>query len=145
MDAALDGFHHVKLPVSDIQRSLDWYQRVLGLEVTIEFVEDEVLMGVALSDPGQTVGLALRRDPERAAAIAGFDPVALCVPTEDALRAWQQRLDGLGEPHGAIVEGHAGSVLTGLHDPDGIEIRLYRPAAVTASSTASGASRAQPQ
>ncbi|MGH3982378.1 MAG: hypothetical protein ACRDST_06755 [Pseudonocardiaceae bacterium] len=35
------------------------------------------------------------------------------------------RLDGLGEPHGGIVTGHAGWVLVGLHDPDGIEIRLY--------------------
>lgn len=73
------------------------------------------------------MGLALRRDPECAAGLSGFDPVALCVPAADALRAWQQRLDELGEPHGPIVEGHVGSVLTGLHDPDDIEIRLYQP------------------
>jgi hypothetical protein len=31
-----------------------------------------------------------------------------------------------GEPHGGIVQGHkGGSVLVGLHDPDGIELRLY--------------------
>jgi len=65
--------------------------------------------------------------PERAAAMAGFDPLALCVPTAQALKAWQQRLDDLGEPHGGIVTGHAGSVLVGLRDPDGIEIRLYQP------------------
>jgi catechol 2,3-dioxygenase-like lactoylglutathione lyase family enzyme len=127
MDATLNGFHHLKLPVSDIRRSLDWYERVLGLRVQLEFVEDGVLMGVALTDPAETVGLALRHDPARAAAIAGFDPVALCVPTSEALRAWKQRLDDLGEQHGGIVTGHAGSVLVGLHDPDGIEIRFYRP------------------
>jgi hypothetical protein len=39
---------------------------------------------------------------------------------------WRQRLDALGESHGGIVTGHGGgSVLVGLHDPDGIEIRLY--------------------
>ena len=122
MDATLGGFHHVKLPVSDIHRSLQWYERVLGLRVHLEFVEEGVLRGVALSDPGQTVRLALRHDPERAASIAGFDPVALCVPALDALQAWKQRLDDLGEPHGGIVAGHAGSVIFGLHDPDGIEI-----------------------
>jgi catechol-2,3-dioxygenase len=74
------------------------------------------------------MALALRHDPERAASIAGFDPVALCVPAADALQAWQQRLDDLGEPHGGIVAGHVGSVIVGLHDPDGIEIRLYQPA-----------------
>ncbi len=75
------------------------------------------------------MSLALRHDPERATAIAGFDPVALAVPAGDALLAWQRRLDDLGEPHGGIVTGHAGSVLVGLHDPDGIEIRLYQPSA----------------
>jgi catechol 2,3-dioxygenase-like lactoylglutathione lyase family enzyme len=128
MDATLSGFHHVKLPVSDIHRSLGWYERVLGLRVQLEFAEEGVLKGVALADPGETVALALRHDPERAAGIAGFDPVALCVPGPDALQAWQRRLEDLGEPHGGIVTGHVGSVLVGLHDPDGIEIRLYQPA-----------------
>lgn len=129
MGAPLDGFHHVKLPVSDVRRSLDWYERVLGLRVQLEFVEEGVLEGVALTDPAETIGLALRHDPVRAAAVAGFDPVALCVPTPEALQAWKRRLDDLGEQHGGIVTGHAGSVLVGLHDPDGIEIRLYRPEA----------------
>jgi catechol 2,3-dioxygenase-like lactoylglutathione lyase family enzyme len=127
MDTVLRGFHHVKLPVSDIDRSIEWYERVLGLRVCLEFVEEGVLMGVAVADSAETVALALRNAPERTAAMAGFDPVALCVPTVQALKAWQQRLDDLGEPHGGIVTGHAGSVLVGLHDPDGIEIRLYQP------------------
>ena len=127
MDTILRGFHHVKLPVSDIDRSIEWYERVLGLRVFLEFVEEGVLMGVAVADSAETVALALRNAPERTAAMAGFDPVALCVPTTQALKAWQQRLDDLGEPHGGIVTGHAGSVLVGLHDPDGIEIRLYQP------------------
>ena len=73
-----------------------------------------------------SVRLALRHDPARAAAVAGFDPVALAVPTRAAVGAWQLRLDELGQPHGGVVTGHrGGSVLIGLHDPDGIEIRLY--------------------
>jgi hypothetical protein len=34
-------------------------------------------------------------------------------------------LDKLGEPHSGIVVGHIGWVIAGVHDPDGIEIRLY--------------------
>ncbi|MER5625534.1 VOC family protein [Streptosporangium sp. NPDC002544] len=41
------GFHHVKLPVSSVHKSLEWYRRLLGPEVAIEFVEDGVLRGVA--------------------------------------------------------------------------------------------------
>jgi len=67
-----------------------------------------------------------RHAPERAAAMAGFDPIAIGVPTGDKVVAWRQRLDDLGVPHGGIVSGHFGAkLLVGLHDPDGLEIRLY--------------------
>jgi catechol 2,3-dioxygenase-like lactoylglutathione lyase family enzyme len=127
VDKAINGFHHVKLPVSDVPASRDWYARVLGLTAHIDFVEDGELMGVAMRDPDGSMDLALRRDPARAAALAGFDALALLVPTADALDRWQRHLADLGEPHGGIVTGHAGRVLVGLHDPDGIEVRLYLP------------------
>jgi len=123
---ALGGFHHVKLPVSDVATSRDWYVRVLGLEVDIEFVDDGVLRGVALVDPDRTLSIALRHDPARAAALAGFDALALGVPTRDGVAAWRARLDELGVPHGGLITGHhGGSVLVGLRDPDGVELRLY--------------------
>jgi catechol 2,3-dioxygenase-like lactoylglutathione lyase family enzyme len=127
MDTAVNGFHHVKLPVTDLARSRDWYTRVLSLQTHIEFVEEGALMGVAMRDPGCSIDLALRHDPARAAALAGFDPLALRVPTPAALQAWQQHLEDLGEPYGGIVTGHVGRVLVGLRDPDGIEVRLYLP------------------
>ena len=122
----LSGFHHVKLPVADLSRSRDWYTSVLGLRVEIEFVEDGVLHGLALTDASGRLRLALRLDPVRAAALAGFDPISLEVPKRDDVEAWRGRLDDPGQPHGGIVTGHkGGSVLVGLRDPDGIEIRLY--------------------
>jgi catechol 2,3-dioxygenase-like lactoylglutathione lyase family enzyme len=123
---ALSGIHHVKLPVSDLARSRAWYESVLGFTVDIEFVEEGVLRGLALTDPGRSIALALRRDPVRAAALVGFDPLAILVPTRDEVLAWRAHLDALGRPHGGVVTGHrGGSVLVGLHDPDGLEIRLY--------------------
>lgn len=124
--SALSGFHHVKLPVSDVARTRDWYQRVLGFQVVIEFVEDDVLMGVALADAAESLSIALRHDPARAAALSGFDAMALRVPSRSEVKQWCARLDDLDEAHGGVVTGHkGGSVLVGLHDPDGIEIRLY--------------------
>lgn len=120
------GVHHVKIPVSDVARSREWYERVLGMQVALEFVEDGTLMGVALADPAGTVQIALRHDPVRAAALADFDPLALAVATRDDVDVWRRALDDLDEPHGGVVTGSTGgAVLVGLRDPDGIEIRLY--------------------
>ena len=125
-DVVISGVHHLKLPVSDLERSRAWYEHVLGFEVVIEFVEDGEVAGLALSRDGCPTQLALRRDPPRAEALAGFDVVALLVPTRQDVHAWKAALDEAGEPHGGVVTGHGGgAVLVGLHDPDGIEIRLY--------------------
>ena len=122
----LSQIHHVKLPVSDLPASRDWYRRILGFEVEIEFAEDGELRGLAMTDRDHTLRLALRLDPTRAAALSGFDPVALAVPTREDVQAWAEYLDTAGQQHGGVVTGHnGGSVLVGLHDPDGIEIRLY--------------------
>ena len=70
-------------------------------------------------EPGNAATLARARD-------AGFDAVALLVASRDEVHRWRTQLDDLGEPHGGLVTGHlGGSILVGLHDPDGIEIRLY--------------------
>lgn len=127
MGATISGFHHVKLPVTDVARSREWYERVLGLEVEIEFEEDGVVRGVAFGvPPGDVGGIALREDPAHAAGLAGFDPVALLVPEREQVEQWRHRLDELGVPHGGVNTGHhGGKVLVGLRDPDGLEIRLY--------------------
>src|SRR4051794_9998751 len=99
----LSGIHHVKLPVADLARSRSWYESVLGLHVEIEFAEDGVVEGLAMADPAGSISLALRHDPVRAAALSGFDPIAIAVPTRDAVQQWRRRLDELGQPHGGVV------------------------------------------
>jgi catechol-2,3-dioxygenase len=115
----------VKLPVTDVLRSRDWYGRVLGFQTEIEFVEEGVLMGVAMRDAANSLHLAFRSAPERAAALAGFDPIAVAVADRSELEAWARHLDELNQPNGGIVAGHIGWVIVGLTDPDGVEVRLY--------------------
>jgi catechol 2,3-dioxygenase-like lactoylglutathione lyase family enzyme len=121
----LDGVHHVKLPVSDLARSLDWYRTRLGYEVEIEFVEHGALMGLALRHPNGGPRLGLRLDPERARAAAGFDYFAIGVPDKQALEAVAERLRSYGERNAGIHFATIGWILPGTHDPDGHEVRLY--------------------
>jgi catechol 2,3-dioxygenase-like lactoylglutathione lyase family enzyme len=68
----LAGIHHVKLPVTDLARSREWYQTLLGYRIQIEFVEQGQLMGYALEHPngGPLLGLRLNRnEPGRRRAL----------------------------------------------------------------------------
>jgi catechol 2,3-dioxygenase-like lactoylglutathione lyase family enzyme len=118
------GVHHVKIPVRDPAVSRDFYCWVLGFEEEISFHEEGILMGVALIDRRSGVRYAVRREPARADALRGFDPVALAVTTRVELEAWVAHLDAHGVEHGPIMNGHIGWVV-GFYDPDRIEVRLY--------------------
>ncbi len=121
----LDGIHHVKIPVTDLDRSRAWYESRLGYEVYLEFVEDGVLMGVAMPHPNGGPQLALRLDPERSAGLGDFDFFAIGVPDRRALEALADRLSGLGESHAGVHPATVGWILPLLHDPDGHEVRFY--------------------
>lgn len=121
----LDGIHHLKLPVADLERSLAWYESRLGYESRMEFVEDGVLMGVAMGHPNGGPDLALRRDPERARAAAGFDFFAIGIPGKEAIDALATHLSELGEHHAGVHRTPVGWILPGACDPDGHDIRFY--------------------
>src|SRR5262249_56694653 len=99
---ALAGVHHLKLPVTDLARSRDWYQTRLGYQVVAEFVEQGQLMGYAMTHSNGGPALALRLDPDRARAAAGFDYFAIGVPDKDAIGPLADRLTALGEQHARV-------------------------------------------
>jgi catechol 2,3-dioxygenase-like lactoylglutathione lyase family enzyme len=121
----LAGVHHLKLPVSDLERSRAWYVSRLGYEPQLEFVEDGKLMGVGLRHPNGGPDLALRLDPERAAAAAGFDYFAIGVPDRPTIELLAARLTSLGEEHAGVHPASSGWILPLLQDPDGHEVRFY--------------------
>ena len=122
---ALAGVHHLKLPVTDLARSREWYRSRLGYELQAEFVEQGRLMGLALAHPNGGPPLALRLDPERARAAAGFDYFSIGVPDRDAIEELAARLTEQGEQHAGVHWASIGWILPLLHDPDGHEVRFY--------------------
>ncbi|MEP7023012.1 MAG: VOC family protein [Actinomycetota bacterium] len=121
----LAGIHHLKLPVTDLARSREWYRSRLGYEVTVEFVEQGKLMGVGMSHANGGPDLGLRLDPDRARAAAGFDYFSIGVPDKEAMDDLAQRLVALGEQHAGVHWASIGWILPQLHDPDGHEVRFY--------------------
>ena len=81
MGLGLTTLWQVKIPVTDVPRSVRWYQTLLDLELLAEFVEQGVLRGAALldRDGGYVIGL---RDREVSAGhpdLSGFDLLGLRV------------------------------------------------------------------
>jgi catechol 2,3-dioxygenase-like lactoylglutathione lyase family enzyme len=121
----LDGVHHVKLPVSDLERSGSWYASRLGYLPVVEFTKAGRTTGVTLGHPngGPLIGLVL--SPERARRASGFDYFAIAVPGKVELEDLAGRLAELGEKHAGVHFATIGWVLPGTHDPDGHEVRFY--------------------
>jgi catechol 2,3-dioxygenase-like lactoylglutathione lyase family enzyme len=122
---ALAGVHHLKLPVTDLARSLAWYCSRLGYRAEAEFVEQGQLTGYTMTHPNGGPLLGLRLDPERARAAAGFDYFSIGVPDKNAIDDLAGRLTALGEEHAGVHRASIGWILPLLHDPDGHEIRFY--------------------
>lgn len=118
------GLHHLKLPVTDVACSRDWYGAALDFTNDLEFHEDGVLRGVALRHHASGLRLALRQDAVRARALAGFDSVCLAVGTRADLDALLARLDGARVGHTDPIVGHGGWAAD-VPDPDGHLVRVH--------------------
>jgi catechol 2,3-dioxygenase-like lactoylglutathione lyase family enzyme len=122
---ALSGIHHLKVHVTDVRRSARWYQRTLGYEPVMEFVEGSRLVGYGMSHPNGGTVLTLRLDPEQAQKTAGWVYFEMGVPDTAALEGLAERLTALGVGHGPVVRTPIGWLLSGVFDPDGHEMRFY--------------------
>jgi catechol 2,3-dioxygenase len=112
----------VHLIVSDLDRSVAFYQDAIGLQVH-ELTDHEAALGTA----GDTPLLVLEAEPgaRRAGRHAGLYHVALLYPSRDELARALQRLAVTRTP----IEGasdHGVSEAIYLPDPDGNGLELYR-------------------
>jgi len=120
---AVVGLHHLRLPVSDVMRSRDWYSATFDFEPRLSLEEEDRVVGVVLIHPsGLTLGL--HHAPELARSLHGFCSVALSVGDSDDLDHWCARLDTLGTKHTSPAEGHLGWHVE-VPDPDGLIIQLH--------------------
>ena len=112
-DVIFTGIHHVKLPVRDLARSREWYERVLAYTVEREFLDaDGVVRGVAGRLPGAGVPVSLRENTQAAAGNAGFDPVSFAIADRAAAETWTSHSDALGVRHSGAPRAAGWSTCT---------------------------------
>jgi glyoxylase I family protein len=123
------GIHHAALICSDPERTIAFYQELLGFPL-IELVENRDYAGSShfFFDVGNSTllgffdfpGLGLEPAIE---AIGGVQHIAISVPP-DRHAALRERLDQAGVPYGGPDKGIEESLY--VRDPDGIQIELLR-------------------
>lgn len=123
----LIGTHHAALSVKDIDASIDWYRRVLGLEETFR-QESDTRRAVVMRFPGLRGTLGLVQHTDAGIGFSprnvGLDHLAFAVESAEELWAWPDRLEQLGVSHAPAVETPFGGMLH-FQDPDGIALALF--------------------
>jgi glyoxylase I family protein len=120
---------HVALTVTDLSRSVPWYQRLLGADPVLD--EDTGPFRHAAFALGGTL-LSLHWFPEGiddepfSPRRRGLDHVAFGCADRDELVAWARRLADMDVRHGGIVDAHYGSALS-FKDPDGLPLEVFCP------------------
>ena len=132
--------HHLRLTVTDVQRSREFYTGLLGFQVAVEspppgdpaadaafsilfggvvMVRGNMMMGLRPMAPE-----ADRFDPDR----VGLDHLSFGVPGRDDLERAARLFDEHGVTHGEItrLESFGIDVLP-FEDPDGIQLELTAP------------------
>ncbi|WP_433523133.1 VOC family protein [Nocardia pseudovaccinii] len=135
------GIHHIRLTVTDIDRSKAFYRDVLGFEIAVESPgrpEDPQVRtdpaqfygGVVFQTNGMLFGLRPVAEPtdkfdsER----VGLDHLSFTVPSVDDLTRTAARLAEAGIEHGEVtpLDG-LGIAILSFSDPDGIHLELTAP------------------
>ena len=113
----------VRLQIADLDRSVGYYQHVLGLQV-LDRVDGTVRLG---ADGSDTALVELREyagaSPVPRNGRLGLYHFAILLPDRTALGRFVQHLDTIGERAGA--SDHLVSEALYLHDPDGLGIEVY--------------------
>jgi catechol 2,3-dioxygenase-like lactoylglutathione lyase family enzyme len=118
---------HVKIPVTDLEHSADWYVRLMDLELAREFIEDGQLRGVALYSPEgrSSFALRMREHCPGQPVLEGFDVVALHMATREHLVRLRERCARLGITCSAVQDRSDGEAVVDVADPDGTVLRFY--------------------
>jgi len=136
MPIATHTYAHVRLTVTDIERSRAFYDAVFGLPVALEVPADadeatrqqlSFLYGGVIYKLGDSLfGLRPVASDTFDENRVGLDHLSFAVSSVDELHNTARALDELGARHGEVKDIGAGYILE-FRDPDGIALELFTP------------------
>jgi catechol 2,3-dioxygenase-like lactoylglutathione lyase family enzyme len=137
-----NGFAHVRLTVTDIERSKAFYDRVFGWPAAVDASAAVDEPGVT-EDPEQFYGGVVYQTPQGTlfglrpvggqafdSTTTGLDHVSFAVESRGDLEAAITAFDEEGISHGEIIDlTGAGIAILSFQDPDDINVELTAPLA----------------
>ncbi|PRX47512.1 glyoxylase I family protein [Prauserella shujinwangii] len=125
--------HHLALTVTDVDRSVPWYVRVLDFEEIARREDPETgLRKVILRAPGDGFAVVLVQHehaerPPFDERHTGLDHVAFRVASRADLRQWEERLAEYGVIYTPAAPSRTmpGSEVVVFRDPDGIQLEVW--------------------
>jgi catechol-2,3-dioxygenase len=129
MVAEFPAITHVALTVSDLDRSVPWYEKLFGSKPVLD--EDTgPFRHVVWLVGGTLVGLHQFPDLESVESFnerrVGLDHLAFACANRGELVAWEARLNELGIANGGVVDASYGSGVS-FRDPDNIALEFFAP------------------
>lgn len=129
MERPITGFGHVGLTVTDIQRSIQWYEQILGFTSLWGFEKDGYKKHL-LKDPSSGIVVSLTEHDAKPTGDrfeevrAGLDHLAFQVPGMEHLEPWHAWLTEHGVTVSEIHPTTTGGMLM-FRDPDNIQLEIY--------------------
>lgn len=127
---SITGISHVDLSVTDLARSVAWYQELFSCVPLFGGRNDDHGLDVQyLLEPNSGVVIGLEQhDANPGTAFderrVGLDHLAFNVASRDELDAWVEVLDERGIAHSGITVEEPWDVLV-FRDPDNIQLELF--------------------
>ena len=122
------GAHHIRLTVSDFERSFRFYTEILGLREALRISETSVLltdgsMALGLNTPWHAISEAEQRFDE---ARVGLDHLAFRVDSAEEVAQAAAHLDAHGIANSGVKAGRLpGACLVVFRDPDNVQLEYY--------------------
>lgn len=125
--APLRGIHHLKFAVSDLDRSLRFYELALNasrIPDADHIGDDGAPYAFIVTVPGLGTLIELRLNPRQAERHKSFDAVTIAVDDRNALAGWEAHLAAHEILHSRILTALQAWLVV-VEDPDGNRFRLY--------------------